>query len=122
MNVQAFGGVITVAEQATMIDGPLGAIEALPSSATAGQLSMVVHDLAPRALGSPVHTHRNEDEYSLILDGIVGIQVGGTVRQGRPGDVVCKPRGVPHAFWNATDEPARLLDVITPGDFLRLDP
>jgi hypothetical protein len=34
-----------------------------------------------------------------------------------PGDVVCKPRGLPHAFWNPTDEPARLLDVITPGHF-----
>jgi hypothetical protein len=28
-----------------------------------------------------------------------------------------KPRGVPHAFWNAGDEPARLLEVITPGGF-----
>lgn len=32
--------------------------------------------------------------------------------------------GCPHAFWNATDEPARLLEVITPagfeGYFLRL--
>jgi hypothetical protein len=30
---------------------------------------------------------------------------------------VLKPRGVAHAFWNATDEPARLLEVITPGGF-----
>jgi hypothetical protein len=35
----------------------------------------------------------------------------------RPGDLVLKPRGVPHAFWNATDAPARLLDIITPGGF-----
>jgi hypothetical protein len=26
---------------------------------------------------------------------------------------------VPHAFWNATDEPARLLEVISPAGFER---
>jgi hypothetical protein len=30
-----------------------------------------------------------------------------------------KPRGVPHAFWNATDEPARLLEIISPAGFER---
>jgi hypothetical protein len=29
--------------------------------------------------------------------------------------VLAKPRGVPHAFWNATDEPARVLEIIAPG-------
>jgi hypothetical protein len=27
------------------------------------------------------------------------------------------PRGVPHAFWNATDRPARLLEIISPAGF-----
>ena len=31
--------------------------------------------------------------------------------------LVRKPRGVPHAFWNRTDEPARLLELITPAGF-----
>jgi hypothetical protein len=26
---------------------------------------------------------------------------------------------VPHAFWNPTDEPARLLEIISPGGFER---
>ena len=30
-----------------------------------------------------------------------------------------KPRGVWHAFWNRTDEPARLLEIISPGGFER---
>lgn len=28
-----------------------------------------------------------------------------------------KPRGIPHAFWNAGDEPCRLLELISPGEF-----
>lgn len=117
MTGPAQGGVIAAAEQTTLLDGPLGAIEALPTSATGGALSVVLHPLAPRALGSPVHTHRDEDEFSFVLAGTVGVQIGDTVTDASPGDVICKPRGVPHAFWNPTDEPARLLEIITPGGF-----
>jgi hypothetical protein len=28
-----------------------------------------------------------------------------------------KPRGVPHAFWNPTDELARTVEVVVPGGF-----
>ena len=34
-----------------------------------------------------------------------------------PGDLLFKPRGVAHAFWNAGDEPARLLELISPAGF-----
>jgi len=34
-----------------------------------------------------------------------------------PGELVFKPRGVAHAFWNAGDEPARLLEIISPPGF-----
>jgi len=47
----------------------------------------------------------------------VGLEVGETVLLARPGDLVLKPRGVPHAFWNPADEPARMLEVVTPGGF-----
>jgi uncharacterized RmlC-like cupin family protein len=39
------------------------------------------------------------------------------VLEAGPGDLVFKPRGVPHAFWNAGDEPARLLELISPAGF-----
>jgi len=31
------------------------------------------------------------------------------------GDLVFKPRGEWHTFWNASDDPARLLEIISPG-------
>ncbi|HEX5451755.1 MAG TPA: cupin domain-containing protein, partial [Candidatus Limnocylindrales bacterium] len=78
---------------------------------------LVEHPLPPRSLGSPVHTHRREDEYSYVLEGRVGLQLGDEILAAGPGDLVLKPRGVPHAFWNATDEPARLLELISPAGF-----
>ncbi len=84
---------------------------------TGGAFSLVEHPLPPRALGSPIHTHVNEDEYSYILEGRVGLQLGDEVILAGPGDLVFKPRGIPHAFWNAGDEPARLLEIISPAGF-----
>jgi len=85
--------------------------------ATGDGFALVEHPLAPGALGSPLHTHTHEDEYSYILEGEVGVQVGDEVHYATVGDVVFKPRNVPHAFWNRTDQPARLLDLIVPGGF-----
>jgi mannose-6-phosphate isomerase-like protein (cupin superfamily) len=79
--------------------------------------SLVEHPLAPGALGSPLHSHEHEDEYSYIVHGEVGIQVGDVIVYATAGDVVFKPRGVPHAFWNRADQPAKLLDLIVPGGF-----
>ena len=37
--------------------------------------------------------------------------------QAGPGDLLRKPRGIAHTFWNAGDEPARLLELISPAGF-----
>ena len=100
------GHVITPADQATLLRGPLGAVLMLAGNRTGGRLSLVEHPLEPRALGSPLHTHRDEDEYSVVLEGQVGAQIGGQTVVAGPGTVLVKPRGVPHAFWNPTDQPA----------------
>jgi mannose-6-phosphate isomerase-like protein (cupin superfamily) len=100
-----------------LVDGPFGAVLLAGPGDTSGAASFVIHPLAPRALGSPVHTHSNEDEWTYVLEGEVGLEVGEQVLLARPGDLVLKPRGVPHAFWNPADEPARMLEVVTPGGF-----
>ena len=95
----------------------LGVRFMIDGEATGGAFSLVEHPLPPRALGAPIHTHRNEDEYSFVLAGRVGVQLGEDVLEAGPGELVFKPRGVPHAFWNAGDEPARLLEIISPAGF-----
>ena len=84
---------------------------------TDGRFALVEHEILPRALAAPVHTHEREDEYSFVLTGRVGLQIGDEVIEAGPGDIVAKPRGIPHAFWNAGDGPARLLELISPAGF-----
>ena len=95
----------------------LGVRFMIDGKTTNGAFSLVEHPLPPRALGAPLHTHRNEDEYSYIIEGRVGLQLGDDVLVAEAGDLVFKPRSIPHAFWNAGDEPARLLELISPAGF-----
>jgi quercetin dioxygenase-like cupin family protein len=95
----------------------LGVRFMLGSEATGGGFSLVEHPMGPRTLGSPMHVHQHEDEYSFVLEGSVGVHVGDDVRVAGPGDLVFKPRQVWHAFWNAGDTPARILEIISPGGF-----
>jgi len=85
--------------------------------ATGEGFALVEHPIAPRTLAAPMHVHEHEDEFSYVLEGEVGVQVGDEVRYAKPGDLVCKPRGIWHAFWNRADEPARLLEIISPAGF-----
>jgi quercetin dioxygenase-like cupin family protein len=85
---------------------------------TGGGFSMVEHPIPPRALAAPLHTHTHEDEYSYVLEGEVGVQIGDEVTVARTGDLVVKPRGIQHAFWNAGDTPARVLEIISPAPFV----
>jgi quercetin dioxygenase-like cupin family protein len=86
---------------------------------TQGNFALVEHPIKPRALAAPMHTHRHEDECTYVLEGEIGVQIGDEVRVARPGDLVFKPRGVPHAFWNAGDTLARALEIISPAGFER---
>ena len=52
-----------------------------------------------------------------MLEGRVGALLGDYVIVGGPGDLIFKPRDQWHTFWNAGDEPARLLEIISPAGF-----
>ena len=84
---------------------------------TGGRFALLEHTIPPRGLAAPTHTHAREDEYSYVLSGRMGAMIGDDVVEAGPGELVFKPRGIPHAFWNAGDEEVRLLELISPGAF-----
>ncbi|WP_372789892.1 cupin domain-containing protein [Paraconexibacter sp.] len=89
----------------------------IDGATTTGGFSLVEHPMGPRALAAPLHRHTREDEYSYVLEGRVGALLGDEVVEGGPGDLIFKPRNQWHTFWNAGDEPARLLEIIAPAGF-----
>jgi uncharacterized cupin superfamily protein len=83
--------------------GGLGVRLMIPGSDSAGGFSLVEHPLAPRALAAPLHRHSREDEYSFVLRARVGALLGDEVAYGEAGDLIDKPRGQFHTFWNPGD-------------------
>ena len=82
---------------------------------TGRRLSVVEHTLGPRVLAGPLHFHTREDEFSFVLEGRLGALLGEQEVVAGPGDLVFKPRGQWHTFWNAGEEPTRILELITPA-------
>ena len=83
------------------------------------RFSLVEHPMSPRALAAPLRLHTREDEYSFVLEGRMGALLGDDVVEAGPGDLVFKPRNQWHTFWNAGDEPCRILEIISPAGFER---
>jgi len=66
----------------------LGVRFMVEGAATGGAFSLVEHPLPPRSRGAPVHTHANEDEYTYVLEGRIGVQLGSEVIEAAAGDLV----------------------------------
>ena len=80
-----------------------------------GSVSLVEHPIPARTLVAPLHRHSREDEYSYVLEGRMGAQLGDDVVFAERGDLVFKPRNQWHTFWNAGDLPCRILEIISPA-------
>ena len=97
--------------------GPgLGVVFKIQGHETGGAFSVVEHPIEPRTLVIP-HVHEREDEFSYVLEGEIGARIGEQELTAGPGAYLLKPRGIPHTFWNPTDRPARVLEIISPAGF-----
>ncbi|MDQ0096032.1 cupin domain-containing protein [Paeniglutamicibacter psychrophenolicus] len=83
-----------------------------------GLLLVMEGILTPGAFVHP-HTHTREDECTYILEGTLTFLVGERVSTHGAGSYIPKPRGIPHAFWNSSTEPARAMEMHTPATFQR---
>ncbi len=90
----------------------------LLSSADTPANAAVLEIVVPgNTFGAPPHIHAKEDEYFYVLDGeIEFLDRDNTITAGT-GTLVVLPRGHLHGFWNLSDQPARMLLLVTPGQF-----
>jgi quercetin dioxygenase-like cupin family protein len=84
------------------------------SADTGGTIAALEVEIPPGTLVKP-HNHSREDEFSLVLAGTVGVRVGDSVLEASQGAYLVKPRGTPHAMWNAGSERAKVIEILSPG-------
>jgi mannose-6-phosphate isomerase-like protein (cupin superfamily) len=117
MSIQSVARVLGPADGEAVLLGSMGARFMISGEESGGGFSLVEHPIPGRALAAPLHRHSREDEYSFVLEGRVGALLGDEVVYGGPGDLIFKPRDQWHTFWNAGEEPARILELISPAGF-----
>ncbi len=95
------------------VAGDLVTIKAT-SAQTKGAFTQIETTVLPNA-GPPPHIHTREDEWFTILEGELRFEIDGKTVIAAAGASLCGPRGIPHAFRNVSDAPAKMLVTITPG-------
>jgi quercetin dioxygenase-like cupin family protein len=88
---------------------------ALAKADNAEGISILEHWM-PHGDAPPLHIHHAEDEVFMILEGEMKFRVGDRTIIGRAGDVLCAPRGVPHAYRVTSHKGAHAY-TITGGGF-----
>ena len=73
--------------------------------------------VVPPGAGAPPHTHAHEDEAFYVLSGelVIAFEGESAPRRVAAGGFFFGARGRRHAFYNAGDEPARLLILSAPS-------
>jgi len=85
---------------------------------TGGRLMALVTIAAPGE-GPPLHTHANEDECLVVLEGRMRFRLGDDIEDAPAGSLVFVPRGAVHTWQNVGDSPARMLVLFTPAGMER---
>ncbi|MEZ5424959.1 MAG: cupin domain-containing protein [Pyrinomonadaceae bacterium] len=68
--------------------------------------------------GPPLHTHQDQHDTFVVLEGTLTLQVGDDLFELKAGDVATAPPGTPHTYTNLDKEKkARILNLMTPGHF-----
>lgn len=82
---------------------------------TGMRFSMVEAYTAPGA-GSPPHLHHDDEESFYVLEGSYEITLGNERMLCGPGSITHVAKGMPHAFANVGDTPARMIILNWPAD------
>ena len=72
----------------------------VPAADTNGAYSFV-EIVSDPGDGTPLHVHRNEDEYLFVLEGTVRLALGDKIFDAEAGTMVTLPKNIPHAWATA---------------------
>ncbi|MBA2641837.1 MAG: cupin domain-containing protein [Actinobacteria bacterium] len=81
------------------------------------ELSLIEFEITPGG-GVQPHFHKGHSDSFYVLEGELEFHVGEEVVHGTPGTYVLAPPRVVHFFRNVSSEPARVLNLHTPGGFV----
>jgi mannose-6-phosphate isomerase-like protein (cupin superfamily) len=109
--------ILTPTDDDRVFLGSIGVRFLIEGAEAGDRFALLEHPMSPRALAAPLHRHSREDEYSFVLEGRMGALLGEEVVEAGPGELVFKPRNQWHTFWNAADQPCRILEIISPAGF-----
>jgi mannose-6-phosphate isomerase-like protein (cupin superfamily) len=116
-NHQMFRRISIPPDEGHSVDlGGVGVHFKIRGEETGGAFAVVEHPVAPCVVVEP-HSHQHEDEFSYVLEGIIGVRIGDEEFEAGPGTYIVKPRGILHTFWNPGPHPARLIEIISPAGF-----
>ncbi len=97
--------------------GPMTAVFKADGAETGNRYSISEWWLEPNSDGPGAHSHADNDEIFLVLEGRPSVLVGDVWHEAPRGTLLRIPAGVTHDFANRTDARAGLFNVFLPGGF-----
>ncbi len=98
--------------------GPSTVTLKLDSRATGGRVGAIEYTVAPRFVAPAVlHWHTKEGWVGYVAAGRVGIRFADRSVEIDAGGMVFVPPDCPFAWFNPTDQPAKVVFLYTPGGF-----
>ncbi len=85
--------------------------------ATGGAYSLVEEEFWGR--DTVLHTHTKAEEAFYVLSGEAAVWIGDGETIARPGMFLLVPRGTPHALRRLSDDPVRMLTLVSPAGLQR---
>ena len=75
----------------------------------------VMEGSVPPDAGPPPHIHHEEVETFYVVEGQLEIMLGDKMHKATAGDFVHVSKGTPHAFFNRSQAPAKIVITFVPG-------
>jgi mannose-6-phosphate isomerase-like protein (cupin superfamily) len=79
-----------------------------------GGMCVLQQTVAPAVLVA-AHSHDRETQAAYVLSGTITFYVDGEEADVPADGLVVRPAGSVHALWNATEKPARMLEITAPA-------